>query len=88
MDRKRRILEEEGVTFDSDGKVSSACVLTVLPKLEEAAAGKRKAPALKSASKRRRLATVPADGVVCNDAADLAATLRQLLQERGTGKTC
>ena len=48
MQRKRALLESEGVVFDADGRVSAACVLRELPSRDDAAAPpakrSRKAP--------------------------------------------
>ena len=75
MQRKRALLESEGVVFDADGRVSAACVIRELP-----APGKRsRADEAPPSAKRSR--TAP-------NQAELAAETLQILEARGTGKTC
>ena len=38
VQRKRALLESEGVVFDADGRVSAACVLRELPSRDDEAA--------------------------------------------------
>ena len=75
VQRKRALLESEGVVFDADGRVSAACVLRELP-----APGKRsRAEDAPPSSKRSRSAP---------SQAELATETLRILEARGAGKTC
>ena len=75
MQRKRALLESEGVVFDADGRVSAECVLRELP-----APGKRsRADEAAPPAKRSRKAPTQAE---------LAMETLRILAERGAGKTC
>ena len=75
VQRKRALLESEGVVFDADGRVSAACVLRELP-----APGKRsRADDAPPPAKRSRKAPTQAE---------LATETLRILQARGAGKTC
>ena len=77
VQRKRALLESEGVVFDADGRVSAACLIRELP-----APGKRSRADDKAAppsAKRSRKAPTPAE---------LATETLRILEARGAGKTC
>ena len=76
MQRKRALLESEGVVFDADGRVSAACVLRELP-----APGKRSRAdeAPPPSAKRSRQAPTQAE---------IATETLRILEARETGKTC
>ena len=75
VQRKRALLESEGVVFDADDRVSAACVLRELPAL-----GKRsRADDAPPPAKRSRKAPTQAE---------LATETLRILQARGAGKTC
>ena len=74
VQRKRALLESEGVVFDADGRVAAACVLRELP-----APGKRsRADEAAPPAKRSRQATQ----------AELATETLRILEARDAGKTC
>jgi hypothetical protein len=77
VQRKRALLESEGVVFDADGRVSAACVIRELP-----APGKRSRADDKAAppsAKRSRQAPTQAE---------LATETLRILEAREAGKTC
>ena len=75
VQRKRALLESEGVVFDADGRVSAACILRELP-----APGKRsRADDAPPPAKRSR--TAPTQN-------ELATETLRILEARGAGKTC
>ena len=74
MQRKRALLESEGVVFDADGRVSAACVLRELPAL-----GKR--PRTDEAPPAKRSRKAPTQN-------ELATETLHILEARGAGKTC
>jgi len=75
VQRKRALLESEGVVFDADGRVSAACLLRELP-----APGKKR-PGTDKAPPAKRSRTAPSQ-------AELATEILQILEARGAGKTC
>jgi hypothetical protein len=75
VQRKRALLESEGVVFDADGRVSAACVIRELP-----APGKR-SRADEAAPPAKRSRTAP-------NQAELAAETLRILEARDAGKTC
>ena len=75
VQRKRALLESEGVVFDADGRVSADCVLRELP-----APGKR-SRADEAAAPAKRSRTAPTE-------AELATETIGILEARGAGKTC
>ena len=75
VQRKRALLESEGVVFDADGRVSAACVLRELP-----APGKR-SRADEAAPPAKRSRTAP-------NQAELATETMRILASRDAGKTC
>ena len=75
MQRKRALLESEGVVFDADGRVSAACVLRELP-----APGKRSRAGDK-APPAKRSRSAPSQ-------AELATETLRILEAREAGKTC
>ena len=77
MQRKRALLESEGVVFDADGRVSAACVLHELPALGKRSCADDKA-APPSAKRSRQAPTE----------AELATETLRILQARDAGKTC
>ena len=72
VQRKRALLESEGVVFDADGRGSAACVLHELP-----APGK----------KRPRTDEAPPPAKRSRQA-ELATETLRILESRGAGKTC
>ena len=76
VQRKRALLESEGVVFDADGRVSAACVLRELP-----APGKRSRADDKAAPPVKRSRKAPSQ-------AELAAETLCILETRDPGKTC
>ena len=75
VQRKRALLESEGVVFDADGRVSAECLLRELP-----APGKRsRADEAAPLAKRSRKAPTQAE---------LATETLRILQTRDAGKTC
>jgi hypothetical protein len=74
VQRKRALLESEGVVFDADGRVSAACMLRELP-----APGKRSRADDAPPAKRSR--TAPSQ-------AELATETLRILEARDAGKTC
>ena len=75
VQRKRALLESEGVVFDADGRVSAACVLRELP-----APGKRlRADEAAPPAKRSRQAPTRTE---------LATETLRILETSGAGKTC
>ena len=75
VQRKRALLESEGVVFDADGRVSAACLLRELP-----APGKRpRADDEAPPAKRTRKAPTQAE---------LATEILKILESRDAGKTC
>ena len=76
MQRKRALLESEGVVFDADGRVAAACVLRELPAPGKHSRADDEAP---PSSKRSRKAPTQAE---------LATEILQILRSRGAGKTC
>ena len=75
VQRKRALLESEGVVFDANGRVSAACVLRELP-----APGKRpRADDAPPPAKRPRKAPTQAE---------IAAETLRILAARDPGKTC
>ena len=75
MQRKRALLESEGVVFDADGRVSATCVLRELP-----APGKRsRADDAPPPAKRSRKAPTQNE---------LATETLRILESRDAGKTC
>ena len=74
VQRKRALLESEGVVFDADGRVSAACVLRELPAL-----GKR--PRTDEAPPAKRSRKAPTQN-------ELATETLHILEARGAGKTC
>ena len=75
VQRKRALLESEGVVFDADGRVSAACLLRELP-----APGKR-SRADEAAPPAKRSRTAP-------NQAELATETMRILASRDAGKTC
>ena len=77
VQRKRALLESEGVVFDADGRVSAACLLRELP-----APGKRSRADDKAAPpSAKRSRTAPSQ-------TELARETIRILEARGAGKTC
>ena len=76
VQRKRALLESEGVVFDADGRVLTDCVLCELPAL-----GKRSRADDKAAPPAKRSRQAPTE-------AELATEILQILEARGAGKTC
>jgi len=75
VQRKRALLESEGVVFDADGRVSAACVLCELP-----APGKRpRTDEAPPPAKRSRQAPTQAE---------IATETLRILEAREAGKTC
>ena len=74
VQRKRALLESEGVVFDADGRVSAACVLREL-----SAPGKRSRSDEAPPAKRSRQAPTQAE---------LATETLRILEAREAGKTC
>ena len=77
VQRKRALLESEGVVFDADGRVSAACLIRELP-----APGKRSRADDKAAppsAKRSRKAPTQNE---------LATETLHILEASGAGKTC
>ena len=74
VQRKRALLESEGVVFDADGRVAAACVLRELPAL-----GKR--PRTDEAPPAKRSRKAPTQN-------ELATETLHILEARGAGKTC
>ena len=75
MQRKRALLESEGVVFDANGRVSADCVLHELP-----APGKKR-PGTDEAPPAKRSRKAPTE-------AELATETLRILASRGAGKTC
>ena len=75
VQRKRALLESEGVVFDADGRVSAACVLRELAPGKRSRADDEAPPSLK----RSRQAPTQAE---------LATETLRILQPRDAGKTC
>ena len=78
VQRKRALLESEGVVFDADGRVSAACVLRELP---APAPEKRPRADGDAAPPAKRSRTAPTRNEIATE------TLR-ILKARSTGKTC
>ena len=76
VQRKRALLESEGVVFDADGRVLTDCVLCELPAL-----GKRSRADDKAAPPAKRSRTAPTP-------AELATETLHILEAREAGKTC
>ena len=76
VQRKRALLESEGVVFDADGRVSAACLIRELPAPGKHSRADDEAP---PSSKRSRKAPTQAE---------LATEILQILRSRGAGKTC
>ena len=76
MQRKRALLESEGVVFDADGRVSAACVLRELP-----APGKRSRADDEAPPSAKRSRQAPTQD-------ELATEILQILESRDAGKTC
>jgi len=76
VQRKRALLESEGVVFDADGRVSAACIRE-LPALGKRSRADDKA-APPSAKRSRKAPTQ----------AELATATLRILASRGAGKTC
>ena len=76
VQRKRALLESEGVVFDADGRVSAACILRELPAPGKRSRADDEAP---PSSKRSRQAPTQTE---------LAAETLRILEARGAGKTC
>ena len=76
VQRKRALLESEGVVFDADGRVSAACVLRELP-----APGKRSRADDKAPPSAKRSRTAPSQ-------AEIATETLRILKSRDAGKTC
>ena len=74
VQRKRALLESEGVVFDADGRVSAECVVRELP-----APGKRSRTDEAPPAKRSRQAP---------SQAEIATETLRILEARGAGKTC
>ena len=75
VQRKRALLESEGVVFDADGRVSTTCVLRELP-----APGKKR-PRTDEAPPAKRSRQAPTQ-------AEIATETLRILEARGAGKTC
>ena len=75
MQRKRALLESEGVVFDANGRVSADCVLHELP-----APGKKR-PGTDEAPPAKRSRKAPSQ-------AEIAAETLRILESRDAGKTC
>ena len=75
VQRKRALLESEGVVFDAAGRVSAACVLRELP-----APGKKR-PGTDEAPPAKRSRTAPTQ-------VELATETLRILEARDAGKTC
>ena len=75
VQRKRALLESEGVFFDADGRVSAACILRELP----APGKKRSRTDAPPPAKRTRKAPTQAE---------LATETLRILESRDPGKTC
>ena len=75
VQRKRALLESEGVVFDADGRVSADCVLRELP-----APGKKR-PRTDEAPPAKRSRSAPSQ-------AEIATETLRILEARGAGKTC
>ena len=76
MQRKRALLESEGVVFDADGRVSAACLIRELP-----APGKRSRADEAAPPSAKRSRQAPTE-------AELATETLRILAARGAGKTC
>ena len=76
MQRKRALLESEGVVFEADGRVSAACILRELP-----APGKRSRADEAPPPSAKRSRQAPTE-------AELATETIRILEARGAGKTC
>ena len=76
VQRKRALLESEGVVFDADGRVSAACVLHELP-----APGKRSRADEAAPPAKRSTRQAPTQ-------AEIATETLRILEARDAGKTC
>ena len=76
MQRKKALLESEGVVFDADGRVSAACVIQELP-----APGKRSRADDAPPPQAKRSRKAPSQ-------AEIATETLRILESRGAGKTC
>ena len=76
MQRKRALLESEGVVFEADGRVSAACILRELPAPGKRSRADDEAP---PSLKRSRQAPTPAE---------IATETLRILEAREAGKTC
>ena len=76
VQRKRALLESEGVVFDADGRVSAACVLLELPAPGKRSRADEAAPPPAKQSRKAPTRT------------ELATETLRILESRGAGKTC
>ena len=76
VQRKRALLESEGVVFDADGRVSAACIRELPAPGKRSRADDKAAP---PSAKRSRKAPTQAE---------LATETLRILASRGAGKTC
>ena len=76
VQRKRALLESEGVVFDADGRVAAACVIRELPPPGKRSRADDEAPPSSKLSRK-----APSQ-------AELATETMRILESRGAGKTC